>query len=110
MQQLSVSLTIPIPEDSVLISKVELEELKRKELHGVFWNMRDLELRTGRKQTWLKEHLLYPERFRKRLDVENGGCVLYPQRKGQPWAFHAKEMATFLDENFHKIFASGVTG
>lgn len=108
MQQLSVSLTIPIPEDSVLISKVELQQLQQNELHGVFWNMRDLETRTGRKQGWLKENILYPEKFRKQLDVENGGFVLYPQASGQPWVFQASKMADFLDKNFHRIFQEGV--
>lgn len=104
MQQLSVSLTIPIPEDSVLISKVELEQLKQSELHGVYWNMKDLEQRTGRKQLWLKENVLYPTNFRKVLDVENGGFVSYPASSGQPWVFQAKKMADFLDDNFHRIF------
>ncbi|CEG23166.1 hypothetical protein BN1080_02110 [Planococcus massiliensis] len=104
MQQLSVCLTIPIPEDSVLISKVELEQLKQSELHGVYWNMKDLEQRTGRKQGWLKENVLYPSKFRKTLDVESGGFVSYPQASGQPWVFQATKMANFLDENFHRIF------
>ncbi len=45
MQTLSVKLTIPIPEDSVLIKKVELEEFKKEKLVGVWWSMKDLENR-----------------------------------------------------------------
>lgn len=104
MQQLSVSLTIPIPDDSVLISKVELEQLKTNELHGVYWNMKDLERRTGRKQLWLKENVLYPTKFRKELDVQNNGFVSYPITSGQPWVFRATKMAEFLERNFHLIF------
>ncbi len=35
MQQLNVSLSIPVPENMVLVHKVELEELKANELKGV---------------------------------------------------------------------------
>ncbi|SDN69079.1 protein of unknown function [Tenuibacillus multivorans] len=79
MQQLNVNLNIPIPSDRVLISKVELEELRKNELAGVYWNMKDLEQRINRKHEWIKENILYPERFRKILDVENGGFVYYPK-------------------------------
>lgn len=50
MQQLNVSLSIPIPSDSVLIKKVELEDLQRQQLSGVYWTMKDLEKRTNKGQ------------------------------------------------------------
>ncbi|PID03804.1 hypothetical protein CSV67_03960 [Sporosarcina sp. P2] len=100
VQQLSVNLTIPIPQDSVLIRKVELEELRKLELSGVYWNMKKLEHRTGKKHEWLKENIL----FRKELDSENGGYDYYPKGKGQTWSFQASKMAVFLDKNFHRFF------
>lgn len=104
MQQLNVSLAIPIPEDSVLISKVELEELKEVQLLGVYWNMTDLENRIGKKKNWIKDNVLYPPKFKKVLDIENGGFVYYPKSQGQTWSFHANKMARFLDDNFNSIF------
>lgn len=104
MQQLTVQLSIPIPADSVLISRVELEDLKRNELIGVYWTMKDLENRIGRKNEWVKENILYPSRFRKILDIEHGGFVFYPKAKGQNWSFHAPKMAEFLDKYFTEIF------
>ncbi|MFD1707574.1 DUF771 domain-containing protein [Siminovitchia sediminis] len=104
MQQLNVNLTIPIPGDSVLISKIELEELKKQELKGVYWTMKDLEKRTGKKHEWIKERILYPSKFRMILDVENGGFVYYPKSKGQTWSFQAIKMAEFLDKHFNQIF------
>lgn len=103
-QQLEVNLTIPIPEDKILISKVELQELKEQQLKGVYWTMKDLEKRVGKKQEWIKEHILYPTKFRKILDVKNGGFVYYPEVRGQTWSFHALKMAEFLDKNFGEIF------
>ncbi|PAD23512.1 hypothetical protein CHH62_21810 [Niallia circulans] len=103
-QQLSVNLTIPIPSDSVLISKIELEELQNSQLQGVYWSMKDLEKRINRKHEWIKDNILYPPKFRKILDVNNGGFVFYPKSKGQTWSFQATKMARFLDENFNIIF------
>lgn len=104
MQQLTVSLSIPIPEESVLISKVELQELKQQSLSGVYWTMKDLERQTNRKHEWIKDNILYPTRFKKTLDVKSGGFVYYPQKNGEVWSFQAVKMAEFLDDNFYKIF------
>lgn len=103
-QQLKINLTIPIPNDKVLIDKVQLEELKRQQLLGTYWTMKDLEKRIGKKQEWIKENILYPTKFRKMLDVKNGGFVYYPEVRGQTWSFHALKMAEFLDKNFGEIF------
>jgi phage pi2 protein 07 len=105
IQNLSVNLTIPIPSDSVLVSKIELQELKKKELLGVYWSMKDLEVKVNRKNEWIKENILYPPKFRNILDVEKGGFVFYPSSKGQTWSFHALKMTEFLDKNFHRIFS-----
>lgn len=104
MQELEVTLSVTIPSDYVLISKVELKKLKQNELVGVYWNMRDLEARTGKKHDWIKENILHPLRFRKVLDVDHGGFVYYPKVKGQTWTFLASRMAEFLDKNFQAIF------
>lgn len=104
MQQLEVSLSIPIPEDMVLIKKVKLKELEQAVLLGVYWNMKDLEARTNKKSEWIKEHILYPTKFKKVLDVDQGGFVYYPKVRGQNWAFQATKMTEFLEKNFNRIF------
>ncbi|SMG58344.1 DUF771 domain-containing protein [Paenibacillus aquistagni] len=106
MQSLNVQLTIPIPDDMVLIHKVEYEGLKANELTGVYWNMKDLEERINRKSVWIKENILYPTKFRAVLDSENGGFVFYPKAQGQNWAFQATKMADFLEKRFSQIFSS----
>ncbi|WP_082193332.1 DUF771 domain-containing protein [Bacillus rubiinfantis] len=105
VQSLSVNINIPVPADSVIISKIELQELKKIQLAGVYWSMKDLENRVNRKSEWIKENILYPSRFRKVLDAQNGGFVFYPRSKGQTWSFQASKMAKFLDENFDRIFS-----
>lgn len=84
MQQLTVSLSIPVPEDTVLIKKVKLEELEQQALSGFYWTMKDLEERVGRKHEWIKENILYPTKFKEVLDVNNGGFVYYPEKADKP--------------------------
>lgn len=104
MQQLKVNLSIDIPDDHVLIKKVELEELKQESLSGVYWSMKDVSKRINKSDVWIKEKILYPTRFKRILDSENGGFVYYPQSQGQTWSFQAKEMAKFLEKYFADIF------
>ena len=67
VQSLSVNINIPVPADTVIISRVELQELKKLQLTGVYWSMKDLENRVNRKSEWIKENILYPTRFKKLL-------------------------------------------
>lgn len=103
-QSLQVELSIPIPSDKVLITKIELEELKSQSLSGVYWSMKELQKRINKSDRWIKDNILYRERFRKILDSENGGFVYYPKNQGQTWSFQANEMARFLDKHFSDIF------
>lgn len=103
-QQIKAEVIINIPSDYVLIKKSELEVLEQERLSGVFWSMEDLEQRINKKHEWIKENILYPSKFRRILDVENGGFVYYPKVRGEKWSFHATKMAKFLDDNFHLIF------
>jgi len=106
MQYLNVQLSIPVPAESIIISKAELEELKKSELSGVYWSMKDIEKRINKKSEWIKEHILYPARFREILDCEKGGFVYYPKVQGQTWSFQASKMAKSLDNNFNEIFSA----
>lgn len=99
-QTLNVNLNIQIPEDYVLIKKVELEELERERLLGVYWSMKDLEERTGMKRQWIQANILYNPKFKDELKE----FVFYPRSQGEKWAFHALKMTEFLDKNFRRIF------
>ena len=56
LQQLSVNLTIPIPVDSVLILKTELEELKQSQYDGVYCIMK-ISKKSCKKATGSKDSL-----------------------------------------------------
>ncbi|MEL3962369.1 DUF771 domain-containing protein [Lysinibacillus endophyticus] len=103
-QHIQVQLSIPVPQDMIIITKVELERLKKADLSGQYWTMMDLEKKINKKQEWIKDNILY--KFRGILDVKNGGFVYYPEKKGQTWSFHAPKMAQFLEHNFSSIFTN----
>lgn len=103
-QNLKIKLEVKIPNEYVLITKVEYVELQKDQLVGRYWTMQDLENRIGKKQVWIKENILYQPKFKKQLDVLQGGFVYYPKAKGEKWSFHAAKMAKFLDDNFYGIF------
>lgn len=70
----------------------------------VWWTMKDLEEVTGYSDDWLKENILFQPSYKKILDVENGGFVYYPEKRGQKWMFIASMMQDFLEKHFIKIF------
>jgi len=103
-QQLQVSLIVQVPDDHVLITKVEYDELQQEKLQGLNWTTTDLEKRIKKDMRWIKKHILHHAKFRRQLDVDFGGFVYYPENRGENWAFNATRMAKFLDDNFHHIF------
>ncbi|MED4830699.1 DUF771 domain-containing protein [Geobacillus stearothermophilus] len=70
----------------------------------VWWSMQDLKEHTGYSEDWLKEHILLHPRYKPMLDIENGGFVYYPERKGERWCFIASKMEEFLQKHFRDIF------
>lgn len=105
MQQIKAEIIINIPPEYVVISKVEYERLKKQELLGTWWSMKDLEQRLNKKSEWIKEHILYPQKYRKILDSEHGGPVYYPKKQGQHWSFNAFYMSDFLTKYFADIYS-----
>lgn len=106
MSVIKANVSIPIPEDMILIERSEFERYQKESLKGVWWSMKDLEQRVKRKHEWIKENILYPSQFKEILDVKNGGFVYYPENQGQAWAFQASKMAEFLEEYFGDIFTN----
>jgi phage pi2 protein 07 len=80
--------------------KVHLDENVQK----VWWNMKDLEEATGYSDDWLKDKILLRPYYKKILDIENGGFVYYPEKRGEKWLFIASRMQEFLEKHFVQIF------
>lgn len=69
----------------------------------IWWTMQDLEKVTGYSDDWLKENILLQPRFKKILDLDNGGFVYYPEKRGERWLFIASRMQEFLERHFVDI-------
>lgn len=70
----------------------------------IWWTMKDLEEATGYSDDWLKENILLKPCFKKILDLENGGFVYYPEKRGERWLFLTSRMQEFLEKHFAQIF------
>lgn len=69
----------------------------------VWWTMKDLEEVTGYSDDWLKEKILFQPRYKKILDLDFGGFVYYPEKRGEKWLFIASKMQEFLEKYFVEI-------
>jgi phage pi2 protein 07 len=74
----------------------------------IWWSMKDLKEKTGRGEDWLKENILYRPGYKAILDLEQGGFVYYPEKKGEAWCFIADKMADFLTIHFAEIYQNKV--
>lgn len=73
-------------------------------MNKIWWNMQDLEKVTGYSDDWLKENILLQPRYKKILDLDNGGFVYYPEKRGEKWMFVSSRMQEFLEKYFADIF------
>ncbi|MDK4449760.1 MULTISPECIES: DUF771 domain-containing protein [Enterococcus] len=94
---------IVIPEDYVIITKVEYERFILNEELGRWWTLKDVMKRVNRGRTWLIGNLLNHPKYRKKIDVKNGGFVKYPVGGKDSYLFLASETKKFLEENFSSI-------
>lgn len=101
--KLNPVIEVEIPLHLVLVSTVELQQLKDKALkldeQSPWGTMKWLEDQTDRRNNWLKANILYPWKD----SLERIGCVHYPNNKGDKWTFEKSLMLTFLKENFAEI-------
>jgi phage pi2 protein 07 len=92
-----------------MIRKITRKLAERRDgMSKVWWSMQDLKERTGYSEDWLKENILLQPRYKKILDIENGGFVYYPEKRGERWCFIASRMEEFLQKHFAEIFRKAI--
>lgn len=102
--EVQATISVLIPEDKILVDKVEYQELKEKDFDG--WvGMKEFVAKSNRSAPTISKLLKRPELI-KTLSVENGGWVYYP-REGSHWSFHYKEMMEFINKEFYNKYAGG---
>jgi phage pi2 protein 07 len=103
-QSLTAQVTMIIPEEKVLIDKVEYQELKKQEFDG--WvGMKEFVNKSNRSAPTIAKVLKRPELIQS-LSVENGGWIFYPE-DGNHWSFHYKEMMEFINREFYQNYSGG---
>lgn len=101
-QMIDVQMSIPVPADSIIIKKTEYQELVDSVNKGKWENLQWFKEKTGiYNLDNLKELILYP--YKEVLDIENGGCVYYPEVQGKPYKFLKSKTENWLEENFDKV-------
>lgn len=73
-------------------------------MNKIWWTMKDLEQVTGYCDDWLKENILLQPMYKQILDIDHGGFVYYPEKRGEKWLFVASRMQEFLETHFAEIF------
>lgn len=96
---------IPVPEDYVIISKVEYEELLQSDSLGRWMTLKEVLDRINRKYDWFSQKVLKNPRYRNRIDISKSskGFVYYPGEGNDKYLFLKSKTLEFLEENFGEI-------
>lgn len=96
---------IPVPDDYVIISKVEYEELKKADDVGRWMTLPEVLERINRKYDWFSSKVLKNPKYRKVIDIEKcaNGFVYYPAEGRDTYLFLSSKTLAFLEENFASI-------
>lgn len=98
-----INAEITIPSDLILISKIEYEELQDNADIGRWWTLKDVLSRINRERDWFKQNVLFNPKYKKRIDVKNGGFVKYPIGGRDSYLFLPSRTKDFLEENFSEL-------
>jgi len=100
---------IPIPDECVIISKVEYEELRKADNTGRWMTLQEVLERINRKYQWFNSTVLKNPRYRQLIDIEKNkdGFVYYPGDGRDTYLFLRSKTLSFLEENFSTILKKG---
>lgn len=104
MQQV-FNVSVPVPDDIVVISKEEYLDLISDTEQGKWWEIDDLMNLLGIGRTRLINHILLNPEYRSDIDValNPDGFVVYPKGKGGRYKILATRARKYFEENFAKI-------
>lgn len=94
---------IPIPDDYVIITKIEYEELRKEDSIGDTLTLGEVADRLNRSKKWVVDEVLRNPKFKRHLDIRSGGFVHYEQGGGDKYIFLKSKTLEFLENNFADI-------
>lgn len=104
MQQI-FNVSIPVPDDVVVISKEEYLELISDTEQGKWWELDDLRELLGIGRTKLINDILLNPHYKSviAISVNADGFVVYPKGKGSRYRILATRARKYFEENFANI-------
>ncbi|EPN9401573.1 DUF771 domain-containing protein [Enterococcus faecalis] len=102
-QMVELPVQVVIPENFVVLEKEEYESLKEYESVGRWWTLEDVQKHISMSKKWLTDNILNNPKFKKELDVKQGGFVKYPIAQGGKYLFLRSKTMQWLEENFSEI-------
>lgn len=102
-QLIRTEMVIEVPKEYVMILKTDYEELLKSDDRGRWMSLKEVVSRINRSSKWFCEQVLEDPKYRKKLDVKNGGFVHYPKGGGDAYSFLRSEMILFLETYFVDI-------
>lgn len=94
---------IPIPDDCVIITKVEYEELRKAVNIGDSLTLGEVADRLNRSKKWVVDEVLKKPKYKKYLDNRHGGFVHYEQGGGDKYIFLKTKTIEFIENNFSEL-------
>ncbi len=104
MQQV-FNVSVPIPDDVVVISKEEYLELLSENEQGKWWDIENLQDLLGVGRSKLINDILFNPDIKKDVDlsINPNGFIVYPSGRGRPYRILATKARKYFEENFASI-------
>lgn len=100
------NVAIPIPEDMLLVDKVEFEKLKRDASEGRWMDIKEILEMLSISRGYLYDLVLLNPRYKDKIDISKNpktGFVSYPESQGGKYLFLASRAKPFFEKNFAEI-------
>lgn len=103
------TIEVKIPDDQLVVNKVEYESLQDQSLVGKIWKLDDLRAWLGNKDVkWVKEFILYRPSFQAELErMDNENFIHISKGRGDKWWFKASVMSEWIDNHWGQINWNG---
>ncbi|MCK1238364.1 DUF771 domain-containing protein [Streptococcus uberis] len=104
MQQF-FNVSVPVPDDVVIISKEEYLDLLSDNEHGKWWDIDNLQELLGLGRSKLINDILLNPDIKKdvNLSINPNGFIVYPKGRGSRYKILATRARKYFEENFTTI-------
>ncbi|ANZ70346.1 DUF771 domain-containing protein [Pediococcus claussenii] len=99
-QTIEANIKFEVPEDKVLVDRIEWQETQEKAYAHEIWDKEELRLYLKKpSNTWINDHVLANPRLRDELNELRKKGALKGGGKGSTWLMFADDMKQFIADN-----------